>query len=127
MSLYPYTEDEAQIVRIQAAARGHITRKGVKAKAADPKFVSTADTVDPISGFSAEDEVQIVKIQSAARGHMARRGVKAKKAAASAPAAAPAAEEEFSAEDQAQIVKIQSAARGHIARKVRRCKLDPSI
>ena len=76
-------EDEAKLVKIQAAARGHITRKGGKKKT-EPQFV--AAPVD-LAGFSADDEAQIVKIQAATRGHLARKGAKKK-------GDAPAAEDE---------------------------------
>eukprot|EP00227_Mantoniella_beaufortii_P019466 CAMPEP_0197584104 /NCGR_PEP_ID=MMETSP1326-20131121/6810_1 /TAXON_ID=1155430 /ORGANISM="Genus nov. species nov., Strain RCC2288" /LENGTH=1093 /DNA_ID=CAMNT_0043148417 /DNA_START=227 /DNA_END=3508 /DNA_ORIENTATION=+ len=94
--------DEQQVVRIQAAARGHLTRKS-RRKAA-PTFVAAPVNV---AGFSADDEAQVVKIQAAARGQLARKNAKAKKAAAGGVAASGGGEE---AADAAAVVDAAADA-----------------
>jgi len=94
-------EAEAAAVRIQASARGHLTRKEAKAK-----------------------QAAAVKIQSSARGHMARKQVGAMRQPTvpeeAAEAVAAEAVEEATAptdEMEAAAVRIQASARGHMARK----------
>ena len=118
-------EDEAQIVKIQAAARGHLTRKGKGAGGggggggAKKKATFVEAPVD-LAGFSPDDEAQVVKIQAATRGHLTRKKAKAVPAAA-APAAKTSAADEAAAaaaeftgtdDENAAALKIQAMQRG---------------
>jgi imidazolonepropionase-like amidohydrolase len=59
-------EEEAQIVKIQAAARGHITRKTHKSGSRPPTAAAIEEVSEAIdlSTFNDEEQAKIVKIQA---------------------------------------------------------------
>jgi hypothetical protein len=65
-------EDQANILKIQSAARGKKARKEVEAK---KKAKAAQDALPPLESFSEEDQANILKIQSVARGKKARKEV----------------------------------------------------
>jgi hypothetical protein len=133
-------EEQARIVKIQAAGRGMASRKsarnGASAVQQPAEAVEEADEALPdLSKFSAEERAKIIKMQAAGRGYIARKEVAAKQKAASSSkkmASASLSETEpatgleseglpdlskFSEEERAKIIKMQAAGRGYIARK----------
>ena len=107
-------EDQANILKIQSAARGKMARKEVAAK---KKAKAVQDALPPLDSFSEEDQANILKIQSVARGKKARKEVEARKAAEAAALADGVVLSEYTTQDEKAVVKIQANARGFLARK----------
>lgn len=128
--------DTARLTRLQASARGHLSRKKTREIVQkSPVAVTSRKPVDlpDLASFTEEDTVKLTRIQAGARGHLARKSMN------SGPAHAQRQSEEkpqptgrataqqcksdlpnlssFTEDDCAKVTKIQAGTRGLLARR----------
>mmetsp|Transcript_38530 Transcript_38530/g.46566 ORF Transcript_38530/g.46566 Transcript_38530/m.46566 type:complete len:908 (-) Transcript_38530:403-3126(-) len=110
-----YTDEmKASVVKIQANARGMLTRKQTKKKPGQPH--TPMEVGLPEAQFDEEQEAAVLKIQSAARGRQARKQVQSMKSQKEAPASALPDLSAYSEEEKRAILRIQTNVRGVQAR-----------
>jgi hypothetical protein len=133
-------EDQARVLKIQAAARGRVARRDVAARRmGNPEHPNTtsefaaAEAADPLeaagargaemdaafipdlSALSADDQKRIVQMQASARGYLARKQLSTSRQAQrnSGGATPPVLEvpDDLSAEDTSAIIALQASVR----------------